>query len=987
MSAPGSPFAQKRSSFKGTTTGNVSSPKADVAPRGSSGGGVRRNPSTSAASPAAVASKAPGRGSTPAKEERPGSDTARDQDGSDDEAEGSTPAQPAKKKWKKVRIAVNLSACKYDVLRIVLAELKWKEVGDESDWHVCWIDTSVSLERVMRLAPYQRINHFHGMLDICRKKPLARNIGRLRTLYPNDYGYTPRTFVLPGEMQEFLAQFNSKKTKTYILKPDAGCQGKGISLAQSAQEVIRNLDAIGTQNVVAQRYLSKPLLINGFKFDMRIYTLTTSVDPLRVYVYKEGLARFCTSKYIKPKPDNLDKVFMHLTNYAINKHNEEFHFATGAESSEDDSKWSMTKLMQHLQKTQGIDPDEMWMSIADLVVKTIIIVVPQLIFNYRSSGGHEASSSVYGSQCFELLGFDIMLDEKHRPWLIEVNHSPSFTVDTPLDLAIKRALISDTLKMVIDTKAVGRLKSEEKEMLASRLYASRQMKGGTSGREDEDARERARAQKEAVQAKRDKMELANLGNYFPAYPLPDEKKMAKYAELLAAAEKVFHDYSYQMKVRNTLDKTRQQRVEMDKAQDEKLKARVAGTKAAAAAAVAAAGSAAPAWLRQPSGDQQPQATMTSLSAPVPAASVTAGVAAMSMNDTDDDITMMSSPQAAGGAARDAQAAAAAALVKTTGGAGAARVHVPSLHLPDATGGRPDASAAAEQVLEDVDDDREDASMNDSDEEIGRQAQGGMSARGGGAVDDASSVQGGSDEDVEGEYHDDDDGLRWHPGASFPGGAPSWGHGGRHDLEELGEEEAMEEEEEGEVIDSRFTAPLQPHQQEALPVPESERRREGPQKADSAPKPQAAQSSAEVLNILTSMLVGNTAAAAAAATNTNSNNINNSAGKGMPGKPPSAPSSHHRGETPVTHVAVDCSPQHTREGGSVSSRHRGGGHQASPGHHHGGGGGGGTAHATEEPEWERRAVAAGGEGAAESAGSRPRPRRGRHMIPLQNTSHV
>lgn len=70
---------------------------------------------------------------------------------------------------------------------------------------------------------------------------------------------------------------------------------------------------------MAQRYLHKPYLIDGLKFDLRIYVLVTGVQPLRCFIYKEGLARFATEEYNSPQGNNLKNLCMHLTNYAINK--------------------------------------------------------------------------------------------------------------------------------------------------------------------------------------------------------------------------------------------------------------------------------------------------------------------------------------------------------------------------------------------------------------------------------------------------------------------------------------------------------------------------------------------------------------------------------------------------------------------------------------------------------------------------------------------
>ena len=62
----------------------------------------------------------------------------------------------------------------------------------------------------------------------------------------------------------------------------------------------------------------------NLKFDLRLYVLLMGVNPLRVFLFKDGLVRLATEPYVKPKEDNIDNLFMHLTNYAINKKNNNF---------------------------------------------------------------------------------------------------------------------------------------------------------------------------------------------------------------------------------------------------------------------------------------------------------------------------------------------------------------------------------------------------------------------------------------------------------------------------------------------------------------------------------------------------------------------------------------------------------------------------------------------------------------------------------------
>ena len=86
--------------------------------------------------------------------------------------------------------------------------------------------------------------------------------------------------------------------------------------------------------------------MDGFKFDMRLYVLVASVDPLRIFLYDDGLIRMGTVEYEKPNSQNIKQSFMHLTNYAINKNNENFQFNEKADDDFTGSKRSLKKFFE-----------------------------------------------------------------------------------------------------------------------------------------------------------------------------------------------------------------------------------------------------------------------------------------------------------------------------------------------------------------------------------------------------------------------------------------------------------------------------------------------------------------------------------------------------------------------------------------------------------------------------------------------------------------
>jgi tubulin polyglutamylase TTLL6/13 len=102
--------------------------------------------------------------------------------------------------------------------------MDFKLTDDENaDWDLFWSDTGVQLDRISKLRPYQRINNSPGIQSLSRKNNLARNLMRLNRIFKDEYDFFPKTWVLPSESKELKAQFNRKKTKTFIIKPVNMC--------------------------------------------------------------------------------------------------------------------------------------------------------------------------------------------------------------------------------------------------------------------------------------------------------------------------------------------------------------------------------------------------------------------------------------------------------------------------------------------------------------------------------------------------------------------------------------------------------------------------------------------------------------------------------------------------------------------------------------------------------------------------------------------
>ena len=265
-------------------------------------------------------------------------------------------------------LSYKLLKCESKLLRSTLESVGFTYT-ESHDWNVLWIAGAGKPYLYDGLNEYQKINHFPSSYEITRKDKLCLNVLKMQEKFgKRNYYIIPDTFLLPDEFTEFFAEFHQVKSSEgrkplWIVKPNNGSQGKGIYLIDDINDI--DLD----ESCIISKYIPNPLLINGHKFDLRIYVLITSFDPLRVYVFKEGLARFATEEYTTST--NKKSRYIHLTNYSINKKNANWRTNEDTERDDFGFKWSITALCKHLEQI-GIDMNLLWSKIYDVIMKALL---------------------------------------------------------------------------------------------------------------------------------------------------------------------------------------------------------------------------------------------------------------------------------------------------------------------------------------------------------------------------------------------------------------------------------------------------------------------------------------------------------------------------------------------------------------------------------------------------------------------------------------
>ena len=135
----------------------------------------------------------------------------------------------------------------------------------------------------------------------------------------------------------------------------------------------------------------------------------------------KGLARFASDEYEHPTPDTSHHIGVHLTNYSISKYATNFEHSDDPSDGANGSKRTVSSVFSYMQ-SNGHDVDQMWQNTRHVAARTAAAITAQLL--------ESCETELAASNCFHLIGLDLIFDTEHTAWLLEVNCSPSLAVDS-----------------------------------------------------------------------------------------------------------------------------------------------------------------------------------------------------------------------------------------------------------------------------------------------------------------------------------------------------------------------------------------------------------------------------------------------------------------------------------------------------------------------------------------------------------------------------
>ena len=260
----------------------------------------------------------------------------------------------------------------------------------------------------------------------------------------NEIFYTYQSKKLGSEQRIFFPKTHYEGYNLWLIKAINLNRGMGIKVENDLDKIEKEIIEINDnlkmeisnkkkrkcKCILIQKYIEKPLLYQGRKFDIRLWVLFIGNKPDDVYIFKEGHLKATCGNYDLNSKD----LFIHLTNYSIQKYNSDF------------SKIEIGNEIPFKDLQKDLDSKKIKINFRNNIYPKIVRIV-----RITAGAAKDKINRMKRKNCFEIYGYDFMIDDNYNPFLIEINTNPGFEISSPLiDMLLPR-LIDDAFKLTIDT--------------------------------------------------------------------------------------------------------------------------------------------------------------------------------------------------------------------------------------------------------------------------------------------------------------------------------------------------------------------------------------------------------------------------------------------------------------------------------------------------------------------------------------------------------
>ena len=387
-----------------------------------------------------------------------------------------SPAVSSKDKSEKFKFLVHPGNNSKLIKSIFENKPGWTEgnYSNPNEAQFIWQATSKNIKfiRLVSYLPAQIINHFEYHCEVSNKLNLFNNLAGycsevgedLAELVPATFPVDLRSKRLNSQVSLFVSFFKALKTEKsprsrtasnenisipethyigkniWLIKPADYNRGRGIKIfntLESLKSIISELMAelhsspkdIKDSQYVIQKYIESPLLIENRKFDIRVWVLVT--HKLSVYFYKEGYIR-TSSQTFSLDDETLNNKFVHLTNNAIQKESEFYSkFELG-------NQLSFASIQDYfILNNSKIEFAGLIETMKKMISLSFAAVKKKINLNNREF-------------CFEVFGFDFIVDSNGKIWLIECNTNPCIELSSPLLESLIPRMLVEAFELTVD---------------------------------------------------------------------------------------------------------------------------------------------------------------------------------------------------------------------------------------------------------------------------------------------------------------------------------------------------------------------------------------------------------------------------------------------------------------------------------------------------------------------------------------------------------